>query len=103
MSHHHGMLRELDKLQLVLLPLDNPVFGRVLPHNPIRLPADLNRARELLGRLAASMKSNKDPDGDAAAGLTFFGQFIDHDITLDVTSELGKVDLPGFSGEAFTL
>jgi len=29
-------------------------------------------------------------DGPAEAGMAFFGQFIDHDLTLDATTELGK-------------
>lgn len=33
-------------------------------------------------------------DGNAPAGITFFGQFVDHDITLDVTTKLDKPAIP---------
>jgi len=38
------------------------------------------------------MRDTSDPKGhDVAAGMTFFGQFVDHDITLDATSAIGSV------------
>ncbi|MGI9364890.1 MAG: peroxidase family protein [Rhizobiaceae bacterium] len=38
------------------------------------------------------MKDTTDPvDHDVAAGMTFFGQFVDHDVTLDATSAIGSV------------
>jgi hypothetical protein len=43
---------------------------------------------EGLAELGAAMKDNEaDPggDGQVAAGVTYFGQFIDHDLTLDLT------------------
>lgn len=33
-------------------------------------------------------------EGPAAAGMTFFGQFVDHDVTLDATSEIGRAISP---------
>ncbi len=90
MTHKHGLLTNMHKLQMHLCDADGSVFGRVLPGNPIRLPADLDRARELLSKLAGSMRSSRDTQGDVPAGMTFLGQFIDHDITLDVSSELGR-------------
>lgn len=86
----HGMTA-LGRFLKYRASLHDSGFGRLFAPNPIRLPADLNAARELLANLAASMRSDEDVAGDVPAGLTFFGQFIDHDITLDVTSELGRV------------
>ena len=48
--------------------------------------------KEYLERLEALSKDMEDDgggDGPAAAGMTFLGQFIDHDLTLDATTELG--------------
>ena len=90
MSHSHGLLTNMHELQRHLCDADGSVFGRLLPANPIRLPADLDRARELLAELASSMRSAADTQSDVPAGMTFLGQFIDHDITLDATSELGR-------------
>jgi hypothetical protein len=33
-------------------------------------------------------------NGPAAAGMTFFGQFVDHDVTFDATSEIGRAISP---------
>ena len=86
---HHGMTTDFTRLQLKLASLNDPTFGRLLPHNPVTLPADPNDARARLSKLATSMKTSEDVPGDVSAGLTFFGQFVDHDITLDVSTELG--------------
>jgi hypothetical protein len=68
-------------------------FGRLFPH----LPAHTTD-RETLLKLANSMKETADNcSGDSRsipAGFTFFGQFIDHDITLDVTSSLEQQNDP---------
>jgi len=46
-----------------------------------------------LDELADSMKSEQNVDGPADAGMTFFGQFVDHDITHDANSAIGtKID-----------
>ena len=42
-----------------------------------------------LDELSQGMGVNENTDGPADAGMTFFGQFVDHDITLDATSALG--------------
>lgn len=36
-----------------------------------------------------AMQDQNDVDGTAAAGMTFFGQFVDHDVTLDAQSAIG--------------
>ncbi|MGB8529200.1 MAG: peroxidase family protein [Rhodoplanes sp.] len=82
----------------VLMALDsriaNPFFARLLPANPI---TEISR-QEALNRLSPIIHALADPNdptnGDVPAGYTFFGQFIDHDITLDVSSELGRVINP---------
>lgn len=65
-------------------------FGRLFPRNPVTLPTDRHAAEALLDRLANSMRDESDPEGLADAGQTFFGQFIDHDVTLDVMSTFGQ-------------
>lgn len=44
-----------------------------------------------LNDLSLQMKGEEnEPDSDVPIGLAFFGQFIDHDITFDTVSQLGK-------------
>jgi hypothetical protein len=69
------------------LPPQN-FFNRCFPNLPPHLPADAD-----LTLLANTML---DPNGRAptqgskvSAGMTYFGQFIDHDLTLDQASQLG--------------
>ncbi|WP_133175994.1 hypothetical protein [Yoonia sediminilitoris] len=60
--------------------LPNPVQIKNLSHQQlIDVPEEI----------ALGMGRETDQQRDAAAGMTFFGQFVDHDITLDVTSALG--------------
>lgn len=74
--------------------IDQPVFGRLLPPNPVTAPAR-PEAHARIAELAASARGTAAVlPGPAAAGLTFFGQFVDHDVTLDVSSEFGKVIAP---------
>ena len=40
--------------------------------------------------LVDGMKTTTVTPGPAEAGMTFFGQFVDHDITLDATSSIGR-------------
>ena len=49
--------------------------------------------KEQLRKLAEKMFSNQEvfaPDLDTPIGFAFLGQFIDHDITLDVVTNLGQ-------------
>ena len=64
------------------------MFGRMFP----ALPA-LKASEDQLFQLAAAMLSSVGDDNDGTgdnpnipAGFTYLGQFIDHDITLDLTS-----------------
>jgi Animal haem peroxidase len=68
-------------------------FGRLFPSLP-----GLDLPRQTLLDLAASMREPANqPQGNSAtvnAGFTFLGQFIDHDITLDTTSSLERLNDP---------
>lgn len=92
---HHGLTR-LDQLMKTCLNGDGPArpfaqtLGRLMPPNPVHIKnithADVITA---LDDLAETMRATDNTDGHADAGMTFLGQFIDHDITLDATSALG--------------
>lgn len=72
----------------------DPLFGRLLPKNPVDRPSRPEALKRLAG-LAESLRGTAgNVKGPAAAGLTFFGQFVDHDVTLDVVSELGRATAP---------
>ena len=76
-------------------------FGRLFaldPNNPTGLrphPSPIYDLRRL-GRDGGPMVEGGQSGGEgiAPAGITFFGQFIDHDITLDVTTQLDQPALP---------
>ncbi len=92
---HHGLTR-LDQLTKVCLNGAGPsrpfvqTLGRLKPPNPVHIVkithADVIHA---LDDLSQSMRAKENHDGPADAGMTFLGQFVDHDITLDATSALG--------------
>lgn len=98
----HGMSR-LDVFQKECLnhhalnddrPLPQ-VFGYLLNANPVT--GNLTKAAivDAFDALVDDMKVEqvKTHEHAADAGMTFFGQFIDHDITLDATSAIGtKID-----------
>ena len=93
---HHGLTR-LDQLFKTCIHGKGPArpfaqtLGRVLPANPVHIKnithADVIAA---LHDLANSMGAKTNEDGPADAGMTFLGQFVDHDVTLDATSALGS-------------
>ncbi len=62
-------------------------FGRLYNSSTV-LPDE-----DLLTQVAEKMEDDgtNAKDGPAEAGMAFLGQFIDHDLTLDATTELGKV------------
>lgn len=74
---------------------DNFFDWLITPRNPVEGFTN-EEARERLSKAIFELSDADDPEGPAAAGLTFFGQFVDHDITLDVVSALGKSVAPGF-------
>ena len=91
----HGLTR-LDQLMKTCIHGNGPArpfaqtLGRVMPPNPVHIShithADVIAA---LDALSQGMGVNENTDGTADAGMTFFGQFVDHDVTLDATSALG--------------
>ncbi|WP_299699673.1 peroxidase family protein [uncultured Tateyamaria sp.] len=92
----HGLTR-LDQLFKTCIHGKGPsrpfaqTLGRVLPANPVHIK-NINHADVIaaLDELAQSMGVTENEDGHADAGMTFLGQFVDHDITLDATSALGS-------------
>lgn len=91
----HGLTR-FDQLMKTCLHGNGPsrpfaqTLGRLLPPNPVHI-ANITHADVIsaLDDLSQGMKATENEDGPADAGMTFLGQFIDHDITLDATSALG--------------
>lgn len=77
-------------------------FGRIGPKNMVSgadptgkpfEPATVVPAFiEVVDGLGANGK--KIVPGPAAAGMTFFGQFVDHDVTFDATSQIGRAISP---------
>jgi hypothetical protein len=67
-------------------------FGRLMPPNPVQV-ANIGHSGVIaaLDDLSMTMRANANADGGAEAGMTFLGQFVDHDVTLDATSALGTV------------
>lgn len=75
-------------------PSDTPLsstFGRLLDPVPVRIQnISHHDVIEALDELADDMSRDKVENGPADAGMTFLGQFIDHDVTLDATTALGR-------------
>ena len=66
-------------------------FGRLTENaNPVQVKNLTHQDLiNILEKIALDMGKKTDLSGPAAAGMTFFGQFVDHDVTLDATSALG--------------
>ncbi|QFT46580.1 heme peroxidase [Roseivivax sp. THAF40] len=98
---HHGLSRYDQLVKSHIAPQDArhlplpATFGRLLPANSLHLE-NLTHPQliEIYEGIALGMGKKTDKSGEAAAGLTFFGQFVDHDITLDATSALGTRIVP---------
>lgn len=73
---------------------DGDRFGRVFPHLPPLFTDP--RVLENLGKPGGVMDggTNGTTSQTNPVGFVFFGQFVDHDITLDVTSSLDSVNDP---------
>lgn len=92
MTTHHGMLdlRGLDAPRSRYH--DQGKFGRLFPTLP-PLAGHVDSLREAMREIGKSGGimdgGNTNPDNPAVfAGFTFLGQFIDHDVTFDPTSQL---------------
>lgn len=93
---HHGLTR-LDQLMKTCLEGDGPArpfaqtLGRLMPPNPVHI--DNISHKDVIAALDALSQTMRATDtldqGSADAGMTFLGQMVDHDITLDATSALG--------------
>ena len=83
---HHGMTSGLGCKHSKL-----GSFGRLFEGCPRHEPSDA--ALEALGAPNGLMHDARRDSGDAPipAAYTFFGQFIDHDVTLDTQSELNRL------------
>ena len=69
------------------------VFGYLLDANPVTGNLTRPDIVDAFDKLVETMRVKKVQPGTADAGMTFLGQFIDHDITLDATSAIGtKID-----------
>lgn len=69
-------------------------FGRMFPYLAARKPTGLPLAEVYGlpgGKMDAGPTDPPDTNPELYAGFTFFGQFIDHNITFDATSTLGQV------------
>jgi len=73
---------------------DRGRFGRLFPALPVFAPdnAKVREALFELGKLGGLMDAGAlNPDNEnLPAGFTFFGQFVDHDLTFDPTSSLER-------------
>jgi len=96
MPKHHG-LNELNGMQAFCHykseHQNGNRFGRMFPLPPLYTnPAGLIKIGEQGGPMDGG--TNADRTNSVTVGQVFFGQFIDHDITLDVTSSLSAVAVP---------
>ncbi len=104
-SHPHGMSRNES---LAKHCADSPApnlpqtFGRIGPVNrvsgadPNGDPFEPSSVVPAFVEVVDGLDDNGDTieEGPAAAGMTFFGQFVDHDVTFDATSEIGRAISP---------
>jgi hypothetical protein len=101
MSHAaHGLtkydmlVRECTRHEALNAPFPQ-TFGRIAPANPITGIAPDGKpwtAKNVIPAFADALDAMRDPkdaQGKVGAAMTFFGQFVDHDVTLDATSAIG--------------
>ncbi|MBP0614324.1 peroxidase family protein [Jiella mangrovi] len=65
------------------------IFGYLFEANPITGNLSKDTIVDGFDALVETMNKDTNLAGPADAGMTFFGQFIDHDVTLDATSVTG--------------
>lgn len=90
MTNPHGLNPLVRRRQYGQDSINDRTFGRLFERNPIIRPQPPQKAVPLLDKLADGMREEAPAEGPADAGLTFLGQFIDHDVTLDVISMIAK-------------
>ena len=99
MSNFHGMKKFSDIEHFCNCSADQNIragrFGRLFPDLPA-LYTDPNILTEL-GKKGGPMDggTNANRTDSVPVGQVFFGQFVDHDITLDTSSSLNSVNQPG--------
>ena len=94
MSHHHGMT-SLKGIHVFCRyghqSTRGDRFGRLFNRPPLYVrPEHLKQLGEPGGPMDGGASTNR--TDSVPVGLVFFGQFIDHDITFDVTSSLSEVN-----------
>lgn len=93
MPTHHG-LKQLAGLHALCSPnvIRSDHFGRMFPHLPPLYidPRGLNALGDKNGPMEATGPAQKTTS--VPVGLIFFGQFVDHDITLDLDSSFSRID-----------
>ena len=91
---HHGMKPQRGMNKRATGSADPRRFADLFPNLP-RMITD-PRILEELGELGGAMDEAGGGVGDTTTplGFVFFGQFIDHDMTLDVTSSFNRVNDP---------
>lgn len=101
MNFHGGP--KLWNIEVTRSPLYQGFFGRMFRTLPPAIPSSVNETeqRKRFEDLAASMLETIEQTRDNAldnkkipAGYTYFGQFVDHDITFDTTSRLDRLNDP---------
>ncbi|GFE66607.1 peroxidase family protein [Litoreibacter roseus] len=65
------------------------VFGRLFHENPVTGNLSTSHIVDAFDALVETMRTDEINDGPADAGMTFLGQFVDHDVTLDAQSAIG--------------
>src|SRR5881396_3106213 len=95
-QHFHG--HELRGLSAVSRsPLFEGRFGRMFRNLPPLLPDDKDLEALAHQMVEPEPTGEEDPSGDnpkIPAGFTYFGQFVDHDLTFDPTSKLQRDNDP---------
>lgn len=97
MAHHHGM-NELEGMAAFCHyahePAEGDRFGRLFSLPPLNTGPEALRA---LGEQGGPMDGGRtfERTDTVSVGQIFFGQFIDHDITLDTTTSLSSVARAG--------
>lgn len=97
MTHRHGLVKHRGMNEAAMTDA-GPVRSHRFGNRFANLSA-YDRARDFLRRLGSAggpLFGGPDPedDADVPAGLAFFGQFIDHEITFDPTSQIDRRNDP---------
>jgi hypothetical protein len=96
-THRHGLVEQRGMNKAAMTdagPVRSHRFGNQFANLPVydRATAFLRRLGSAGGPLFG--EPNPEDDADVPAGVAFFGQFIDHEITFDPTSEIDRRNDP---------